>query len=169
VVRRRAGKATALPLAAVVVLSSCGGGDVKPDRQAIRETVAAYVDALNRKDAADVCAQLSPEGQAQFRSFSTEDAPDCQSTVQEIGGKLIDIGRPRISGIRVTADQASAEISSTRPDYRSGMLLHRQGESWKIAYPPGLALGAASTFDQPGQERRFEQPGRGFPKEEGGH
>jgi hypothetical protein len=169
-VRPRIGKVAGLVIPIVLASSGCGGdGERKPDRQAIRETVASYVDALNRGDAAGVCAQLSPEGQGQFRNFSTKDAPDCQATVEEVRGKLVDIGRPRIGGIRVTGDQASAEISSTRPDFRSGMLLLRQGDDWKIAYPPGLALGAASTFDQPGQERRFEEPGRGFPKEEGGH
>jgi hypothetical protein len=136
-----------LPRVATVLLASavvlgCGGGDGGGPRQAggpsAKQQLTEYLAAFNRGDGRAACALLTPRAQAGVPHLSNRiSAPDCEGAIRELARTSEHLRAPRIT-VREHGKRAIAKIASKHPPFQSDVLLYKEGDGWRIAYPPAL-------------------------------
>lgn len=142
--------AVALVVAAVAI-GGCGGGDddskppisvrsKPPTAAGVSTTVRDYMEALSRGDGKRACSLLDERGQAGLIAFlpSNEEKLKCDKAVLQVSKRAVPLRHLRIVDVKVLGKAATASVKVTDPPYSSGVLLSREGDSWKISYPPGL-------------------------------
>jgi putative lumazine-binding protein len=133
---RRAALAAA---AAAAVLAGCGGGG---ERDAVRDTVQAYLDSFVKGDAAKTCSLMTEKTREEFVKGARPLAPtrDCATATIAVraaaGRKAIDALREaKISEVRVNGNSASAKLKASSGE--SVATLTKQGGEWKVSSAPG--------------------------------
>jgi hypothetical protein len=133
----------ALALAIGVAAGGCGGGDGEGGSEAeagvsAKQQVADYFAAFGRGDGASACALLTPQAKAGVRTLSDRiEAPDCEGAIRELSRVGEHIRSPRIS-VAVNGERAIAKVTNKRPPYQSDVLLTKQDDGWRIAFPPAV-------------------------------
>jgi hypothetical protein len=139
-------------LAAIAAPTGCGEehGETAahtPSAPESAETaVRRYFAAFARGDARAVCKLMTDAGRQGMEQLPEgERAGSCERAVAVLARDSIRVRRPQVHDLRVSGRTATANVTSDDPPYQSGLLLSRDGEGWKIAYPPGFL----SRFDSP--------------------
>jgi hypothetical protein len=146
--------ATVAVLAAAAALASCGdetestnGSDSAKDASGDAETVVRrYYAALADGDGATVCGLMTTTAREGMKQLPAGERPkSCERAVAVLARDSIAVRKVELRDLAVAEPNATARVTSKDPPYDSGVLLRREGGSWKIAYPPGLL----SRFDTP--------------------
>jgi hypothetical protein len=129
------------------------------DREQIARTVRAYVQALNAGDGEQACALLTKNGKGVLAGLlpSNQSETECVDVIERLARRWTDLADYRVGEVSSSGSRATANLTSRKPRYESGLLLQEEGNGWKIAYPPavleqvsgppGVPLGK----DEPGQ------------------
>jgi hypothetical protein len=136
-----------LPQIATVVLAwaavaGCGGGGdgrgSKTGGASAKQQVTEYLAAFNRGDGPAACALLTPRARAGVPHLSNRiEAPDCEGAIRELARTSEHLRAPTIT-VREQGKRAVAKIKSRRPPFQSDVLLDKEGDGWRIAYPPAI-------------------------------
>jgi hypothetical protein len=110
------------------------------DREQIASTVRAYVQALNVGDGEQACSLLTKNGKGVLAGLlpSDQSETECVDVIDRVARRWTDLAAYRVSRVSSSGSRATAELTSRRPRYASGLLLQREGQGWKIAYPPAV-------------------------------
>jgi len=131
----------ALALALVLAVAGCGGGggsDATGSAPTPKDQIRAYLAAFARGDGKAACALLTPEAKNGVPSLSDDlKSPDCEGAIGELARTSERLRAPRIS-VSIEGDMATAKITNSRPPYQSDVLLRREDDGWRIAFPPAL-------------------------------
>jgi hypothetical protein len=101
--------------------------------------VERYYAALTRGDGAAACGLMTNAGQEGMKQLPAGERPDtCERAVAALARESVHIRHPRLEDLRISGDTATANVVSTRPRQRTGVLLRREDGGWKIAYPPAV-------------------------------
>ena len=136
-----------LPQIATVVLAwaalaGCGGGGdgggSKTGGASAKQQVTEYLAAFNRGDGPAACALLTPRARAGVPHLSNRiSSPDCEGAIRELARTSEHLRAPTIK-VREQGNRAVAKIKSRRPPFQSDVLLDKEGDGWRIAYPPAI-------------------------------
>jgi hypothetical protein len=134
-------------------------GSQSSPRSAPRQVVADYLDGFRRKDFGAVCETLAPRGRGVLASLlpSGSRRSSCEDVAERVARESVPLKRVRIGEATVSGTSATVRIRSTDPPFDSGVLLAKDEEGWRIAYPPGLITkletppGVPEHKDEPGQ------------------
>ena len=130
----------AVALALVLVVAGCGGGgsDGTGSGPTPKDQIHAYLAAFARGDGKAACALLTPEAKNGVPSLSDDlKSPDCEGAIGELSRASERLRAPRIS-VSTEGDIATGKITNRRPPYQSDVLLRREDDGWRIAFPPAL-------------------------------
>lgn len=131
----------AVPFALVLAVAGCGGGGSSHSTSAAagpKDQVRAYLAAFSRGDGKAACALLTPEAKSGVPSLSNDlKSPDCEGAIAELASRSERLRAPRIS-VSVEGDRATAKITNRHPPYQSQVLLRKENDGWRIAFPPAL-------------------------------
>jgi hypothetical protein len=131
---------TAALLVAALAAPACGGGDGSSGASDVspKDQLRAYLAAFARGDGPAACAHLTPQARAGVPHLSDDiTSPDCEGAIRELSRTSERLRSPRIS-VHIRGDQANATVTSRRPPYRSEVLLRKEADGWRIAFPPAI-------------------------------
>jgi hypothetical protein len=142
---RRCYGATAPVLLALFALASCGDDQQEAASNSVaaagdpQAAVHRYFAALGRGDGHTVCGLMTPDGRRAMKQLPEgERARSCERAVAVLARDSVRVRRPQVRDLRVSGRTATATVTSADPPYESGVLLHRDSDGWKVAYPPGF-------------------------------
>jgi hypothetical protein len=136
-----------------VLLAGCGGGGSAPSpSEQVTTTLKNYLHLQAQGEPAQACALLTADGQRRLTAFiadkakSTPLAVKSMSCEQAIGlvrlvagtDLLAAMDAAKVENVRVSGDEATADIVGTGDIGRRVVKLSRVGEAWKIRAVPGL-------------------------------
>ena len=132
----------AIAPALLLLISGCGGGGDSDARTSSAAGPAAqvrsYLAAFARGDGKAACALLTPEARNGVPSLSDDlTSPDCEGAIAELSRTSERLRAPRVS-VSVDGDRATARITNRRPPYQSQVLLRKEDDGWRIAFPPAI-------------------------------
>ncbi|MFE7621427.1 hypothetical protein [Streptomyces sp. NPDC057496] len=122
-------------LAALLGLAGCGNGDSEPKASGDRETVEAYITALNERDTEALLELDGATGPTAER--------DAEKIVEEKGGRGLKIEDIRID-YDFGPDAGSAKIiakDSKGADYRESLTITRDDGKWYLTVLPAPTQG----------------------------
>lgn len=139
---RRLPQIATVALAWAAVVGCGGGGDGGGSKTAggasAKQQVAEYLAAFNRGDGPAACALLTPRARAGVPHLSNRiSSPDCEGAIRELARTSERLRAPTIT-VREQGKRAVAKIKSTRPPFQSDVLLNKERDGWRIAYPPAI-------------------------------
>ncbi|MFF2406255.1 hypothetical protein [Streptomyces sp. NPDC058092] len=117
-------------LAALLGLAGCDSGDSEPRASSDRETVEAYITALNERDTDALLKLDGATGPAAER--------DAEKVIKEKGGRGLKIDDIRIN-YDLGPDVGSAKITakdSKDADYNESLTITRDGGEWHLTILP---------------------------------
>ena len=134
------GLSLAVGLTLVLVAPGCGSGEGPQTNSSAgpKEQVRAYLAAFAHGDGKAACALLTPEARNGVPSLSDDiKAPDCPGAIAELSRASERLRAPRIS-VSVGDKAATAKITNRHPPYEGQVLLRREKDGWRIAFPPAV-------------------------------
>jgi hypothetical protein len=117
-------------LAALLGLAGCNGGDSEPKAGSDRETVEAYITALNERDTDALLKLDGATGPAAER--------DAEKVIKEKGGRGLKVDAIRID-YDLGPDVGSAKITAKDDkgaDYSESLTITRDGGKWYLTVLP---------------------------------
>jgi hypothetical protein len=129
-------------LSVALAATGCGGGGGGSEAAGAGRGPAAqgraYLAAFSRGDGKAACALLTPEARNGVPSLSDDiHSPDCAGAISELSRASERLRSPKITA-SAGGDRATAKITSRRPGYQSQVLLRKEGDVWRIAFPPAI-------------------------------
>jgi hypothetical protein len=128
-----------IALAAAVLLLGCGEEPPETDDEAVRQTIADYVDGIQSRDGDKACSQLTEEAQQYVSNYAagpdpSAEPPSCERILGSFSKEnaLEDgLDRLRIDSVRIRGDRAT--VSTSQPAGELG-LVKRDGD-WYLSDP----------------------------------
>jgi hypothetical protein len=120
-----------IAVAAALALAACGGDD----RQEAEQTVRAFVEATNERDADRFCDELATQEYLEQQTGATGDGAkdECKRQLEAATGldlRLVRIRRSEIDGDRA---QVTAELSTHGVREVRLLRLEKEDGDWKLA------------------------------------
>ena len=146
--------AIGVALVASAALASCGDDQDGSARSAVETSSAGgpelvvrrYFAAFARGDERAACALMTKTAQRGMQQLPEgEQADSCDEATRQLAQDTLLVPRPEVQDLRISGRTATARVTSKDPPYESGVLLHRAGRGWKIAFP----LVVVSRFKSP--------------------
>jgi hypothetical protein len=128
-------------LVASAALASCGDGQDEPSGTASTSddaeiVVRRYFAAFARDDARAACALMTKVAQRGTQQLPPgERADSCEQATTQLRRDAHVVTRPQIRDLRLSGDTGTARVTSKDPPYDSGVVLRRDDDGWKIAFP----------------------------------
>jgi hypothetical protein len=140
-------------LAAAAAVISCGDEQQDDHASATAATsdradrvVRRYFAAFARGDGRAACGLMTNVAREGLRQLPEGKTPrSCEEAVTVLRRSSLTSARPRVGELQVAGRRATARVTSKQPPYDNSVLLRRDRQGWKIAFPPAVL----NRFDTP--------------------
>jgi hypothetical protein len=143
--RRHRRLAIAAGVAVLFAIGGCGDDDggskssAFSDRVAITAQVQRYYAALAAGNGEAACEVLTAQAAKGFEAvLNGPVASDCRANVETLSRASLLRGRPQVTGVNSTGEQATAHVTFERPQLESDLVLVNEHGVWKLSQIPAV-------------------------------